>query len=170
VAIFCQTKRIFVGRSSATVKKICEVWKMGLFGPDSAPPNQLQINSVVWKRRHQLHKDLRCSSITTPRQTNHKDILYILSPPKLVSSIAYGQMAVHDSFLVNVCVSKGERNQLQKNKVVVYCKEVPNPVAVRFGWFDSPEEANLFNAEGLPASPFRTDHWTGLTAGKTYGN
>jgi hypothetical protein len=26
------------------------------------------------------------------------------------------------------------------------------------------------NAEGLPASPFRTDHWTGLTTGKTYGN
>jgi hypothetical protein len=43
VTIFCQTKRIFVGRSSATVKKICEVGrKMGLFGPDSVPPNQLQ--------------------------------------------------------------------------------------------------------------------------------
>jgi hypothetical protein len=42
VTIFCQTKQIFVGRSSATVKKICEVWrKMGLFGPDSVPPNQL---------------------------------------------------------------------------------------------------------------------------------
>jgi hypothetical protein len=43
VAIFCQTKQIFVGRSLATVKKICEVWrKMGLFGPDSVPPNQLR--------------------------------------------------------------------------------------------------------------------------------
>ena len=42
MTIFCQTKRIFVGRSSATVKKICEGWrKMGLFGPDSVPPNQL---------------------------------------------------------------------------------------------------------------------------------
>jgi hypothetical protein len=35
-------KRIFVGRSSATVKKICEVWrKMDLFRQDSVPPNQL---------------------------------------------------------------------------------------------------------------------------------
>jgi oxepin-CoA hydrolase/3-oxo-5,6-dehydrosuberyl-CoA semialdehyde dehydrogenase len=43
VTIFCQTKQIFVGRSSATVKKICEVWrKMGLFGPDRVPTNQLQ--------------------------------------------------------------------------------------------------------------------------------
>jgi hypothetical protein len=39
---FCQTKWIFAVRSSATVKKIREVWrKMGLFGPDSVPPNQL---------------------------------------------------------------------------------------------------------------------------------
>jgi hypothetical protein len=38
-----QTKRVFVGRSSAAVKKICKVWqKMGLFGPHSVPPNQLQ--------------------------------------------------------------------------------------------------------------------------------
>jgi hypothetical protein len=42
VAIFCQTKRIFAGHSSAMIKKICEVWrKMGLFWPDSVPPNQL---------------------------------------------------------------------------------------------------------------------------------
>jgi hypothetical protein len=42
VAIFCQTKRIFAGRSSAKVKKMGEVWrKMVLFGPDSVPPNQL---------------------------------------------------------------------------------------------------------------------------------
>jgi hypothetical protein len=49
VAIFCQAKQIFVGRSSATVKKICEVWqKMGLFGPDSAPPNQLLLLLVCY--------------------------------------------------------------------------------------------------------------------------
>jgi hypothetical protein len=47
-AIFCQTKRIFIGRSSATVKKICEVWrKMGLFWPDSVPPNQVQNNEIA---------------------------------------------------------------------------------------------------------------------------
>ena len=42
MTIFCQTKWVFVSRSSATVKKISEVWwKMGLFGPDSVTPNQL---------------------------------------------------------------------------------------------------------------------------------
>jgi hypothetical protein len=48
VAIFCQTKLIFAGRSLATVKKICEVWrKMGLFWPDSVPPNQLQKKALA---------------------------------------------------------------------------------------------------------------------------
>lgn len=34
--------------------------------------------------------------------------------------------------------------------------EVPEPVAVRYGWADFPV-VNLYNYEGLPASPFRTD-------------
>ncbi|MDP2037551.1 MAG: sialate O-acetylesterase, partial [Ignavibacteria bacterium] len=43
------------------------------------------------------------------------------------------------------------------NKVVVNSDEVANPVAVRYAWADNPEGANLYNKEGLPASPFRTD-------------
>jgi sialate O-acetylesterase len=38
----------------------------------------------------------------------------------------------------------------------VSSKEVPNPVAVRYGW-DNVPDINLFNKEGLPATPFRTD-------------
>ncbi len=45
------------------------------------------------------------------------------------------------------------------NKVVVYNEAVKNPVAVRYAWADNPDDANLYNAEGLPASPFRTDDW-----------
>ncbi len=45
------------------------------------------------------------------------------------------------------------------NKVVVYNESVKNPVAVRYAWADNPDDANLYNAEGLPASPFRTDDW-----------
>ena len=40
--------------------------------------------------------------------------------------------------------------------VVVNSPEVPQPVAVRYGWANVPE-GNLFNRAGLPASPFRTD-------------
>jgi len=42
--------------------------------------------------------------------------------------------------------------------VVVSSDQVPNPVAVRYGWADNPM-VNLYNQEGLPAVPFRTDDW-----------
>ena len=45
------------------------------------------------------------------------------------------------------------------NKVIVSSVQVKNPVAVRYAWADNPEDANLYNKEGLPASPFRTDSW-----------
>jgi sialate O-acetylesterase len=43
-----------------------------------------------------------------------------------------------------------------KDKVVVRNPSVRHPVAVRFGWADYPL-VNLWNKDGLPASPFRTD-------------
>jgi len=42
--------------------------------------------------------------------------------------------------------------------VLVWSNSVTNPRAVRYGWGGAPE-ANLFNNEGLPAAPFRTDGW-----------
>ncbi len=45
------------------------------------------------------------------------------------------------------------------NKVVVSSDAVKNPVAVRYAWADNPDDANLYNMEGLPACPFRTDNW-----------
>ena len=44
------------------------------------------------------------------------------------------------------------------DKVVVSSPSVPQPVAVRYGWANSPR-CNLYNAEHLPAAPFRTDDW-----------
>jgi sialate O-acetylesterase len=45
------------------------------------------------------------------------------------------------------------------NTVVVSCPEVKEPVAVRYAFTMNPEGCNLYNKEGLPASPFRTDDW-----------
>ena len=47
--------------------------------------------------------------------------------------------------------------------VIVSSPSVPRPVAVRYGWADNPI-VNLYNKAGLPASPFRTDDWPGVTA------
>jgi sialate O-acetylesterase len=48
------------------------------------------------------------------------------------------------------------RAMIKDNKVVVYSPEVPSPVEVRYAWAHNPDDANLYNKEGLPASPFRT--------------
>lgn len=53
---------------------------------------------------------------------------------------------------------------LDGNTVVVHSAQVPQPVAVRYAWKDD-AEPNLMNREGLPASPFRTDQWKGVTEG-----
>lgn len=47
---------------------------------------------------------------------------------------------------------------LEGDKVVVESDNVSTPVAVRYAWSDNPD-INLYNTEGLPAVPFRTDTW-----------
>jgi hypothetical protein len=45
--------------------------------------------------------------------------------------------------------------------------EVSTPVAVRYAWAMNPSQRNLlYNKEGLPASPFRTDSWSIFDAKK----
>jgi sialate O-acetylesterase len=53
--------------------------------------------------------------------------------------------------------------RIDGDAVVVSSPKVLKPVAVRYGWADNPI-ANLYNGAGLPASPFRTDDWPGVTA------
>lgn len=48
--------------------------------------------------------------------------------------------------------------RIQGDTVIVSSPDVPNPKEVRYAWQSNPI-ATLFNGAGLPASPFRTDHW-----------
>ena len=52
---------------------------------------------------------------------------------------------------------------IKDNTVIVFADEVTSPAAVRFGWADDAGENNLFNKDGFPAVPFRTDSWQGVT-------
>ena len=54
---------------------------------------------------------------------------------------------------------------IEGSLVVVSCAEVPEPVAVRYAWQNNPP-ASLYNEDGLPAIPFRTDRWPVTSQGK----
>lgn len=49
-------------------------------------------------------------------------------------------------------------SKLEKNAMIVWSKEVPNPVAVRYA-FENDAMPNVFSKEGLPLNLFRTDNW-----------
>ena len=55
-------------------------------------------------------------------------------------------------------------------KIIVRSDSVPNPVAVRYGWSNAPLDINLYNVDGYPASPFRTDQWPGVTDSARFFN
>lgn len=55
-----------------------------------------------------------------------------------------------------------EADIIGKKRIAVSSPEVEKPVALRYAWADNPE-CNLYNSARLPASPFRTDDWPGIT-------
>jgi len=57
---------------------------------------------------------------------------------------------------------------ISDNKVIVYNNDLQNPVAVHYGWADDASDGNLYNVEGFPASPFRTDDWEAITKEAKY--
>jgi sialate O-acetylesterase len=52
--------------------------------------------------------------------------------------------------------------EIDGKQIVVSAPGVDKPVAVRYAW-DIDPVCNLYNAAGLPAVPFRTDNWPGMT-------
>jgi sialate O-acetylesterase len=67
--------------------------------------------------------------------------------------------------LVGFSIAGADKNfvwanaKIEGDTVVVWSDTVSKPVAVRYAWANNPE-CNLYNKEGIPASPFRTDDWT----------
>ncbi len=58
---------------------------------------------------------------------------------------------------------------IRGNQIIVTSPAVQKPKAVRYAWADDAGTSNLFNKEGFPAAPFRTDDWDGVTKGGAYG-
>ncbi len=57
---------------------------------------------------------------------------------------------------------------IKGGQIVLISENVTVPVAVRYAWADDAGNANLFNKEGFPAVPFRTDTWKGITENNKY--
>ena len=49
------------------------------------------------------------------------------------------------------------RAKIVKDKIIVWSEKVTKPVSVRYAWANNPINPNLYNKEGLPATPFRTN-------------
>lgn len=75
-----------------------------------------------------------------------------------------GGLEARDGALERFAIAGADRSfvwadaRIEDSTVVVSSAEVDEPVAVRYGWANNPT-VNLYNAAGLPASPFRTDDW-----------
>jgi sialate O-acetylesterase len=78
-------------------------------------------------------------------------------------------------YLKGFCIAGDDRvfysakAEIKGNEVIVWNDSIKRPLAVRYGWADNPFDANLYNLEGLPTSPFRTDNWPGITVNNVYG-
>ena len=108
----------------------------------------------------------------------HKKVVY--SGPTLASVERLGgSIRLHFTHVNGGLVVKGEKlgefavagedhkwywadAHIDGKTVVVSSSSVPNPKEVRYAWQGNPA-ATLFNGAGLPAVPFRTDNWPGIT-------
>ena len=74
-----------------------------------------------------------------------------------------GLMTMDGGPLKHFAIAGADKNfvwakaRIDKKRVVVWADGVKKPVAVRYAWADNPQGANLYNKEGLPAAPFRSD-------------
>lgn len=57
---------------------------------------------------------------------------------------------------------------IKDNKIVLSSKDIDTPMHIRYSWMGDATESNLFNKEGFPAVPFRTDDWKTITKDVKY--
>lgn len=81
-------------------------------------------------------------------------------------SIGSGLMSAHSGPMDSFAIAGADRTwhwasaEINGNTIVLSSTDVSKPVAARYAWAMNPSQRNLlYNKEGLPASPFRTDDW-----------
>lgn len=131
-----------------------------------------------WNDIHPLNKkDVGTRLALVARKVAYGDNEVVFSGPTYKSMTAKGRKIIlsFDNIGSGLVVKGGQKLQqfaiagedmkfvwakatIKGDKVIVKCKKIRQPVAVRYAWADNPDGANLYNKEGLPAAPFRTDN------------
>jgi sialate O-acetylesterase len=129
--------------------------------PDNIHPKNKQDvghRLALWALAQVYHRDIPFSGpIYSSCETNGAEI-------KIHFAHTDGGLVCHGVQLKAIGIAGADKMwhpadaKIEGNALVVFSKDVPHPVAVRYGWAKDPE-CNLYNGAGLPASPFRTDRW-----------
>ena len=92
---------------------------------------------------------------------------YITEGNKIIISftnIGSGLIANDGEELSNFAIAGADKNfiwakaKIKNDKIIVWNESISNPRYVRYAWADNPANANLYNKENLPASPFTTEN------------
>ncbi|SFS42057.1 sialate O-acetylesterase [Lutibacter maritimus] len=57
---------------------------------------------------------------------------------------------------------------IEGDNIIISAKNINTPIHIRFSWIGDASASNLFNKEGFPAVPFRTDDWKTITTNVKY--
>jgi len=135
------------------------------------------IDAGEWNDIHPLNKKVlgeRLANCATNLAYGEKEVVCMgpiyqsheISGTEITVSFTHtgsGLIANDDEALYRFEIAGADRKfvwadaKISGDKVVVWNERIPEPKFVRYAWSDNPDGANLYNKEGLPASPFRTD-------------
>ncbi|MCK5077534.1 MAG: 9-O-acetylesterase, partial [Calditrichia bacterium] len=135
---------------------------------DIHPTNKkdVGIRLALWARNKVYGENIECSGPLYSHFKKEKNTIRIY-----FKHVECGLISKIDNELKGFAIAGEDkkffwaRAKIEGETVVISHPEIEKPVAVRYGWADNPE-CNLCNKSGLPASPFRTDKWSGLTVKK----
>lgn len=132
---------------------------------DIHPRNKLDVGRRLYRQAQALvygDSVTGCSPLFHSMQTAGGEV-------RIRFTHASGGLQVRDEALAQPFAVAGEDRtfhwadsvRIEGDTVILRCSRVAAPVAVRYAWADNPV-TNLYNREGLPAVPFRTDDWERL--------